>query len=75
MRVITIKRTIRKASKAERSTTRQSIGELWRKFFATEHHFASALEAVLFAVLLGAVAWPIVAAAVAITEVLQRVAT
>jgi hypothetical protein len=75
MRVITIKRTIRKSGKAEKSTARPSNGELSRKFLAAEHHFASALEAVLFSVLLGAVAWPIIAAVIAISQVLQNVAT
>jgi hypothetical protein len=75
MRVVTIKRLIRKSKKSETSTTRRSIRELARSFFAMENHLASAIEALLFALLLGAAAWPITAAAGAISELLQRVAS
>ena len=75
MRVIRIKRVIRKAQKAETSISRWSIGKLAHNFFAGENHLASALEALLFALLLGAVAWPLVAAAGAIGELLQRAAS
>ncbi|HXP34703.1 MAG TPA: hypothetical protein VN827_04070 [Chthoniobacterales bacterium] len=71
MSVITIKRIISKARGTKESTSRRSFRELTRNFFATENHWAFAIEALLFGALLAISAWPIVAAAGAITGLLQ----
>jgi hypothetical protein len=71
MSVITIKRTIAKARATKESTSRRSFRELTRNFFASENHWAFAMEALLFGALLAISAWPIVAAASAISELLQ----
>jgi hypothetical protein len=71
MSVITIKRTISKARATKESTSRQSFRGLTRNFFASENHWAFAIEALFFGALLAISAWPIVAAAGAITELLH----
>jgi len=60
MRVIKIKRTI----------PRRSIRQFTRDFFATENHLEFAIEALAFGALLAISAWPIMAAAGAISELL-----
>ena len=69
MSVIKIKRTVRKKNKS--STSHRSIRQFARDFFASENHWEFAIEALIFAALLGAAAWPIVAAAGAINHLLQ----
>jgi uncharacterized membrane protein len=71
MRIITIKRTVFTRERAKTSTSRRSIRQFAQDFFATENHLEFAVEALLFAVLLIISAWPIVAAASAISELLQ----
>ena len=71
MSVITIKRTISKARATKEPTSRRSFRELTRNFFASENHWAFAIEALLFGALLAISAWPIVAAAGAISGLLQ----
>jgi len=68
MRVITIKRTVPKEAKT--STRRRAISDFARDFFASENHREFAIEALLFAALLAISAWPIVAAAGAINDLL-----
>jgi hypothetical protein len=70
MRLITIKRTVFKRNRAKPSTSRRSIRQFARDFFATENHLEFAIEAVLFGALLAISAWPIVAAARAINDIL-----
>ncbi len=70
MSVIIIERTIAKARATKESTSRRSFRELTRDFFAGENHWAFAIEALLFGVLLAVSAWPIVAAASAINGLL-----
>jgi hypothetical protein len=65
MRLITIKRTVFKKERAKTST-RRSIRQFARDFFATENHLEFAIEALIFGALLAISAWPIVAAAGAI---------
>jgi uncharacterized membrane protein len=67
MRIITIKRTVFTRERAKTSTSRRFAQD----FFATENHLEFAVEALLFAVLLVISAWPIVAAASAINDLLQ----
>jgi len=71
MSVITIKRTISKARATKEPTSRRSFRELTRNFFASENDWAFAIEALLFGALLAISAWPIVAAAGAISGLLQ----
>jgi hypothetical protein len=70
MNVITIKRTAAKARATKEPTSRRSFRELTRDFFAGENHWAFAIEALLFGILLAVSAWPIVAAASAINGLL-----
>jgi len=70
MRLITIKRTVAKGKRAKASTSRRSIRQFAGDFFATENHLEFAIEAVLFGALLAISAWPIVAAASAINDIL-----
>jgi hypothetical protein len=70
MRIITIKRNVFKRERAKTSTSRRSFRQFTRDFFANENHFEFAIEALLFGALLAISAWPIVAAAGAIGELL-----
>ena len=70
MHVIKIQRSIRNRDKENRSTARRSIRHFARDFFAKENHVEFAIEALLFGVLVAVSAWPIVAAAGAISELL-----
>jgi hypothetical protein len=67
MRIITIKRKAFKRERAKTSTSRRSIRQFARDFFATENHLEFAIEALVFGALLAISVWPIVAAAGAIT--------
>jgi len=71
MRIITIKRTVFTRERAKTSTSCRSIRQFAQDFFATENHLEFVVEALIFAVLLVISAWPIVAAATAISELLQ----
>jgi len=71
MRTITIKRTVFKRKRAKTSTSRRFIRQFAQDFFATENHLEFAIEALLFGALLAISAWPIVAAAGAISGLLQ----
>ena len=70
MRVIRIKRTISNRNETKRLTGRRPIRDLGRAFFSTENAWEFVIEALLFGVLLATSAWPIVAAAGAITQLL-----
>jgi len=67
MRVIKITRTI---SKENKFGTRRSIRQFARDFFAKENHWEFAIEALAFGALLATSAWPIIAAADAINQLL-----
>jgi hypothetical protein len=70
MRIITIKRKVFKRERGKTSTSRRSVRQFARDFFATENHLEFAIEALVFGALLAISAWPIVAAAGAISELL-----
>jgi len=70
MRVIKIQRTIGKDKKVTRSTADRSLGQFARDFFATENHLEFAVEALIFGALLAISAWPLLAAADAISGLL-----
>jgi hypothetical protein len=71
MGVVTVKRVIKRTPK-QISRIRRSFGELARDYFAHESRWQFAIEALLYAILLGISAWPIFAAVDAICELLQR---
>ena len=75
MRVIKIQRTVCKDENAKESTDVRHLREFARNFFANESHWEFAIEALIFAILLATAAWPIVAAAGAITGLLQGTAS
>jgi hypothetical protein len=69
MRIITIKRTVSKVRR-ERTARGRFVLQFARDFFAGENHLQFAIEAFLFGALLALCAWPIIAAAGAISQVL-----
>ncbi len=69
MRVIKIKRTSQN-KKPTVPADRGRFREFARNFFAGENHWDFAIEALIFAALLAISAWPIVAAASAINDLL-----
>ena len=69
MCIITIKRTVRK-TKETGTTKGRFVLQFARDFFAGENHMQFAIEALLFGALLALSAWPIIAAAGAIGQVL-----
>jgi hypothetical protein len=69
MRIITIKRTVSKV-KQPRTIRGRLVLQFARDFFASENHLHFAIEALLFGALLALCAWPIIAAAGAIGQVL-----
>jgi len=69
MRVIKIKRTVFRG-KQTTTSSRGSFLQFARDFFASENHLEFAIEALLFAALLGISAWPMVAAAGVINKML-----
>jgi hypothetical protein len=71
MHTIKIKRTIRKDKLANLPATRRFL-QFAQKFFAEENHLEFAVEALLFGLLLAISAWPIIAAAGAISRVLLK---
>jgi hypothetical protein len=74
MSVITVKRTLRKRTPDRRSLVLRSFRELTRSYFAREKSWEFGIEALLFAVIVAMSAWPIIAAANALNEFLQRTA-
>ena len=70
MRVIKIQRTVIKSQKTGTSTRRRSVRKFARDFFAKENHLEFAIEAFVFGALLAISAWPILAAADAINQLL-----
>jgi len=68
MRVIKIKRNVRGGREA--SDRQRSILHFARDFFARENHLEFTIEALFFGALLAISAWPIIAAAEAIGNLL-----
>jgi hypothetical protein len=69
MNVITVRRTVNRIPK-NTSRTRRSFRELTRSYFAGEKTWEFIIEALLFAIIVGISAWPIIAAAGAINKML-----
>ncbi len=72
MSVITVKRTVIRGRANKRSIARRSFRELTRSYFASEKRLEFVIEALLFAIIMAISAWPILAAADALNEFLQR---
>jgi len=73
MTAITVKRTITRQTRAQRSATRQSLGELSRSYLAGERTVEFTIEALLFAIIVAISACPVFAAATALSEFLPQV--
>jgi len=71
MNVITVRRTMKRIPNPT-CKTRRSFRELTRSYFASETSWEFVIEALLFAIIVAISAWPIVAAAGALSEFLQR---
>jgi hypothetical protein len=74
MNLITLEETPIKPTPDRRSRSLGSVRAVTRKYFATEAIREFAIEAFLFAILVAISAWPIIAAANALNEFLQRTA-
>ncbi len=72
MSVITLKRTVIRRAANKRTIVRQSFREVTRGYFASERTWEFVIEALLFAIMVAISAWPIIAAAGALNEFLQR---
>ena len=59
----------------KRSGMGRSFRELTRGYFASEKTWEFVIEALLFAIMVAVSAWPIIAAADALNEFLQRTPT
>jgi hypothetical protein len=75
MSVITVKRRVIKRTRYRRSLVLRSFRGLSRSYFASEKSWEFAIEALLFAIIVGISAWPILAAADALSEFFQRTAS
>jgi len=73
MTAITVKRTIVRRTRDQRSATRQSLRELSRSYLACERTVEFTIEALLFAIIVAVSAWPVLAAATALSEFLPQV--
>jgi hypothetical protein len=70
MNAITVKRTIVRRTRAQRLATRRSFRELARSYLAGERRVEFTIEALLFAIIVAISAWPIMAVASALSELL-----
>ena len=75
MTAITVKRIIVRRTRAQRSAMRKrgSFHELTRSYLAGERTVVFTIEALLFAIIVAISAWPVLAAANALSEFLQQV--
>jgi len=73
MTAIKVKRTVIRRTRAKSSATRQSLRELSRCYLAGERMVEFTIEALLFAIIVAISAWPVLAAANALSEFLQQV--
>ena len=71
MNVITVRRTVKRTTN-QTQITRRSFRELTRSYFANEKGWEFVVEVLLFAIIVAISAWPVVAAAGALSEFLQR---
>ena len=73
MTAIRVKRTIVRRTRAKSSAMRKSLRELSRSYLAGEMTVEFNIEALLFAIIVAISAWPVLAAANALSEFLQQV--
>jgi len=73
MTTITVKRTIVRRTRDQKPATRQSLRELSRSYLAGERIVEFTIEALLFAIMVATSAWPVFAAANALSEFLPQV--
>jgi hypothetical protein len=73
MTAIRVKRTIVRRTRAKSSATRKSLRELSRSYLVREKTLEFTIEALLFAIIVAISAWPVLAAANALSEFLQQV--
>ena len=73
MTTITVKRTIVRRTRDQKPATRQSLRELSRSYLAGERIVEFTIEALLFAIIVATSAWPVFAAANALSEFLPQV--
>jgi hypothetical protein len=73
MTAITVKRTNVRRKRAKSSATRKSLRELSRSYLTGERTVVFTIEALLFAIIVAISAWPVLAAANALSEFLQQV--
>jgi hypothetical protein len=71
MTTITVKRTIVRRIRAQRSATGRSFRELARCYFASERTVELTIEGLLFAIIVAISAWPIFDALDALNQFLQ----
>jgi len=71
MNIITVKRMV-KRTPSQACRTCRSFRDLTRNYFASEKSWEFVIEALLFAIIVAISAWPIIAAAGALSEFLQR---
>jgi hypothetical protein len=70
-----VKRTLINGRTKKTTTARGSLRELVRRYFAREHSWEFAIEALFFVIIVATSAWPILAAAGALHEFLERALT
>jgi hypothetical protein len=75
MTAITVKPTVTRQTRAQRSAMRKrrSFRELTRSYLVGEKTLEFAIEALLFAIMVAISAWPVLAAANALSEFFQHV--
>ena len=73
MTAIRVKRTIVRRTRVKSSAMRKSLRELSRSYLAGERTVEFTVETVFFAIIVAISAWPVLAAAAALSEFLQQV--
>ena len=73
MTAIRVKRTIVRRTRAKSSATRKSLREPSQSYLAGERTVEFTIEALLFAIIVAISAWPVLAAANALSEFLPQV--
>jgi len=73
MTAIKVKRTFVRRTRAKSSAMRKSLRELSRSYLVGERTVEFTIEALLFAIIVAISAWPVLAAANALSEFLQQV--
>jgi len=71
-KVASVKKIVINGRSKKTSTTRRSFRELARAYFARENTLEFVLEALFFAIIVAISAWPILAAAGALTQFFQN---